>query len=143
METPKSVFLYIVKPGGIIEPVPSEETDIRTLTPEDWDGTRWARWMHEFKDTPFKEGGRLVAKDYIHQGGPGSTLVSTMFLGYDIGGPTGDPVLFETRIFGVITDVKMKVVLGSHYTSYEDALAGHARTIAALTGNQIGGDNGG
>lgn len=73
----------------------------------------WAEW--------FESANRQVASDSV-----GDVIVSTVFLGLDHNWNNGgDPVLWETMIFG-----------GSHdgycdrYSSRAEALAGHASALA-------------
>lgn len=63
---------------------------------------------------------KITKQDYI-----GDVFVSTVFLGIDHSyEKKGDPVLWETMIFGGKHDEYQE-----RYTSHEDALAGHQRAI--------------
>lgn len=62
-------------------------------------------------------------------GEQGEMLVSTIFLGIDHGfGRGGDPVLFETMVFGAgcYGDLQHR------YTSWEEALEDHNRIVAEI-----------
>ena len=82
------------------------------------DRFRWAEWL-EGAD-------RKIGNDYI-----GEVHVSTVFLGIDHAFGEGPPVLWETMIFG-----------GPHndyqerYTSREDAIAGHAKALRIVRGEE-------
>jgi hypothetical protein len=73
---------------------------------------KWARW--------FQTENRHVVLDSL----PNGVQVSTVFLGLDHGYGHGDPILFETMIFG-----------GEHnqyterYSTYEQAEEGHKRAV--------------
>jgi len=63
---------------------------------------------------------KITKQDYI-----GDVFVSTVFLGIDHNYENqGDPVLWETMIFGGMYDEYQE-----RYTSHEDALAGHQRAL--------------
>lgn len=80
----------------------------------------WARW-YERVDRE-----RQIARTDLAGGG----YVSTVFLGIDHGWGEGDPVLWETMVFDTPDGDDHQ----ERYTSREDALAGHARIVAALGG---------
>ncbi len=58
---------------------------------------------------------------------PGDVQISTVFLGLDHGWGRGEPVLFETMIFGGQHDQHMW-----RYTSREAAVLGHLEVLDAL-----------
>lgn len=71
----------------------------------------WAQW--------FESADRRVAEDRI-----GAFRISTVFLGLDHAfGEQGDPVLFETMVFG--PDGESADM--DRYSTWSDAQAGHAR----------------
>jgi hypothetical protein len=76
---------YVVDKGGVVR----KELDL----------LKSARWFEEASDVLFEDGGRRVAK--YERGG---VTVSTVFLGFDHGYGRGEPVLFETMIFGMGED---------------------------------------
>lgn len=73
---------------------------------------KWAQW--------YEKADRHVKNDYL----PNDIHVSTVFLGIDHNWGGGNPILFETMIFG-----------GEHneyqerYETWEEAEAGHQRAI--------------
>lgn len=73
---------------------------------------KWAAWM--------ENGGRTLANDELS----GGVNVSTVFLGLDHRSEGGDPVLWETMIFGGAHDQFQE-----RYISRQDALAGHAKAL--------------
>ena len=79
----------------------------------------WARWMQQGFDKT-----KRVAKTAVSE----EVEVSTVFLGLDHNFGDGPPVLFETMVFG-----------GAHsedlwrYCTWDEAVAGHERIVAALT----------
>lgn len=88
--------------------------DGQTPIPEP-DTLRWAQWFESAK--------RHVADDEV-----GPLRVSTVFLGlnHDFG-LGGDPVLWETMIFGAPGELDG---YQRRYTSYAEALAGHQEAVA-------------
>ena len=76
------------------------------------DMATWAVW---FKNTA----NRRVGNDYI-----GKVHVSTVFLGLDHNFRGGEPVLFETMIFGGPLDQETW-----RYCTYEQAERGHAEAL--------------
>ena len=89
---------------------PREERDLLT----------WARWFEESREA------RTVARDEL----PGDVTVSTVFLGLDHSFALGgQPVLFETMVFGGPLDLEME-----RYHTREAALHGHAAMDARVTG---------
>ena len=83
----------------------------------------WAKW--------FEASGRarLVAQDKDERAGAPDVLISTVFLATDHSFGTGDPVLWETLVFGGPLDGEM-----TRYTSRSAAIAGHqamCRRVAA------------
>lgn len=93
--------LYVLNDLG--EPVP--EPDIQ-------------RWGEAFADGER----RTVARDEI-----GDVAVSTVFLGMDHGWGDGDPLLYETMVFGGPLDSEQ-----DRYTSRAAAVAGHAAMLARV-----------
>lgn len=93
--------------------------------------TEWAMWHSDrpcFK-LPFPDGGGVVGRDEI-----GAVTVSTVFLGIDHNfGGRGEPVLFETMIFGSgdphLDDYQER------YCSFAEALRGHQRAVALVKGS--------
>lgn len=86
-------------------------------TPRQVDALEWARWFETAK--------RHVADDRV-----GDYRVSTVFIGIDhrFEGE-GPPLLFETMVFkkdGSQAD------LIDRYATWDEAIAGHARTFAAV-----------
>jgi len=74
----------------------------------------WSKW--------FENSDRHVAKDHI-----GCTEVSTVFLGIDHSHGRGEPLLYETMIFGGRRDGYQ-----NRYTTREQALKGHAEAVAIV-----------
>lgn len=73
----------------------------------------WAKWFANFD-------ARRVAEDHI-----GSMRVSTVFLGLDYNmRANGDPILFETMIFGGPLDRTQW-----RYDTYAEAERGHAEAV--------------
>lgn len=89
--------------------------DHRTPVPCD-DMTTWGEWMG-------------TADRHVGHDMRNGIRVSTVFLGLDHGFGPGAPVLWETMIFGGPHDEYQE-----RYTSYDDALAGHARAVALAFG---------
>lgn len=74
---------------------------------------KWGRWFEKTKR-------RVIKQKYI-----GKVFVSTVFLGLDHRfGMSGDPILFETMIFGGKHDEYQE-----RYTTYEGALKGHKKAV--------------
>ena len=71
---------------------------------------------------PFSEGGKVVAKTRL----PDGVEVSTVFLGMDhgFGYGAGDPILFETMIFGGPQDQYQE-----RYCTFQEAQQGHAEAV--------------
>ena len=76
------------------------------------DLVEWAMWMGESN--------RQIARDEI-----GDVRVSTAFIGIAPGEADGVPALFETMVFPS-NSVR-------RYTTYQQALAGHAQTVRDLS----------
>ena len=74
----------------------------------------WSKW--------FENSDRHVAKDYI-----GCAEVSTVFLGIDHSHGDGEPLLYETMIFGGKHDGYQ-----DRYPTREKALLGHAEAVALV-----------
>ena len=88
--------------------------------PED-DIPTWGKWFEE--DT---SRGR-VALDIIQET---HVKVSTVFLGLDHSFGSGDPILWETMIFGGVNDGYQ-----DRYSSHEDAVRGHAKALEIAKSN--------
>jgi hypothetical protein len=74
----------------------------------------WGKWFRNFDN-------RRVAQDHI-----GKVRISTVFLGLDHNmRASGDPILFETMIFGGPLDHQQW-----RYCTYSDAERGHAEAVA-------------
>lgn len=89
------------------------------------DPQAWRTWMRAAQ----QDGRRIVAKTQINS----RLSISTVFTGMDRG-PAGspgfdEPVLFETAIYedGEVIDTR-------DYTSWDEAVTGHAERVAALGG---------
>jgi hypothetical protein len=82
------------------------------------DVVQWARWLENM-------GNRRVDFDVI-----GNKEVSTVFLGIDhrFGG-RGPPLVFETMVFGVGDPMDGEC---NRYSSWDDAMTGHAATVRRL-----------
>ena len=75
---------------------------------------KWAKW--------FEEGGnRRVASDTVN-----GKMVSTVFLGLDHSFGHGEPLLYETMVFGTEDD------MAERYHTREEALEGHQRILDSL-----------
>lgn len=72
----------------------------------------WARWM--------QTGDRHVAQDLV-----GDVRISTVFLGLDHSHVGGDPLLFETMIFGGPHDGHQ-----TRASTWDEAEAQHAEAVA-------------
>ena len=79
---------------------------------------KWAQWFETAK--------RHVADDRIDQ-----VRISTIFLGIDHSFGEGEPVLFETMIFGGEHDQYTE-----RYCNKAAALAGHDQAVALVKDNQ-------
>jgi hypothetical protein len=84
--------------------------DGRNAKPEP-DLMKWAKW--------FEKADRHVAKDKI-----GDVRISTVFLGLDHSFGHGDPMLFESMIFGGSLDGEQ-----NRYSTWEQAEAGHKEFV--------------
>ena len=82
------------------------------------DVLEWARW--------YETADRHVAETVL----PNSVRVSTVFLGLDHSFSDGEPILFETMIFGGEHDEYQE-----RYSTWEEAEAGHKRALAKVEGN--------
>lgn len=71
---------------------------------------------------------RNVAKTDAYHPIRGKAHVSTVFLGLDHGFDDGDPVLFETMIFGGEHDREMW-----RYCTWAEAVEGHERAVRLVT----------
>ena len=81
----------------------------------------WARWFEEASEE------RIVAQDRI-----GDVRISTVFLGLDHSFGQGDPLLFETMIFGGAHDQYQR-----RYLTREAAIKGHAEAVRLVTPNTV------
>jgi hypothetical protein len=77
------------------------------------DVLQWGRWFESTIN-------RHVADDYVVDPQAHQVRVSTVFLGLDHSFGGGDPVLFETMIFGGASDGYQE-----RYTTWDAALARH------------------
>lgn len=93
---------YILKRGLLNRGKPVPEPDLN----------KWCRW--------FEKANRVVRQDKVSR----NVLVSTVFLGFDHSFGTGEPVLWETMIFGGPEDQYQE-----RYTSLNAALKGHQRAL--------------
>ena len=84
------------------------------------DVIRWAQWFHEHSQ-PSKDGGSARHAGYSVRG---DVLISTVFLGFDHGWGLGDPVLWETMVFGGSLGGEQ-----ARYRSREEAELGHAAMV--------------
>ena len=82
---------------------------------------KWGEW--------FRDNDRTIAKDDI-----GNVQISTVFLGFDHRFGPGDPILYETMIFGGEHDQYQ-----DRYCTREEALKGHQEAIDKVTGAKLGG----
>lgn len=79
---------------------------------------KWAKWFDSDEH-------RRVAFDQI-----GDVRISTVFLGLDHRFGQGEPLLFETMIFGETSDG-----WSDRYSTWAEAEAGHARAVALVKGD--------
>jgi len=77
------------------------------------DALEWARW--------FETADRHVAQTIL----PSGVRVSTVFLGLDHSFCDGEPILFETMVFGKCKYDEYQ----ERYSTYEEAEIGHARIV--------------
>lgn len=76
----------------------------------------WARW--------FGTANRVVKQTEVAKG----VEVSTVFLGLDHNFRGGDPILFETMIFGGARDQEQE-----RYHTWDEAAEGHERIVASFS----------
>lgn len=76
----------------------------------------WARW--------FGSANRVVKQTEVVKG----VEVSTVFLGIDHNFSGGDPILFETMIFGGARDQECE-----RYRTWDEAAQGHTRIVESFT----------
>ena len=108
-----SVYIEVESPDGTIT--------VRPRTEEDDAHAAWAeRWSMQ---------DHLGTKDIVDPdtGERHTVLVSTVFLSVVHGHRDGKPVLYETMVFGDGSWGEVGEVL--RYTSREEAIAGHQRTV--------------
>lgn len=79
---------------------------------------KWAAWFEDATN-------RVVAKDSF-----GKIKVSTVFLGLDHSFDEGEPILWETMVFGGELDQEM-----DRYGSLEDAKEGHKKMCELVKEN--------
>jgi hypothetical protein len=79
----------------------------------------WAAWFAQSHEA------RVVVKTEL----PSGTTVSTVFLGIDHGFHGGDPVLWETMMFGGAYDLAC-----DRYRSRKDAIVGHEVWVLVAKG---------
>jgi hypothetical protein len=79
------------------------------------DVLEWGRWFEDAQ----RKGLRTVARDNI-----GKILISTVFLGLDHNWGDGNPILYETMIFGGKHDEYQE-----RYCTKEEALEGHKKAV--------------
>lgn len=84
-------------------------------TPVAVDAKTWANFFESIEN-------RRVAEDQI-----GNARVSTVFLGLDHNFGSGDPLLFESMVFGGPLDKEMW-----RYHTYAEAERGHAEAVTAV-----------
>lgn len=89
----------------LVDKIPTPVTDV----------LEWAKW--------FEKGNRHVAYTVL-----GVRTISTVFLGIDYSFGFGDPLLFETMIFGPDGDEYQE-----RYCTYEEAEAGHKEAVELAT----------
>lgn len=77
----------------------------------------WAKW--------FESANRHVAKDKIK-----SVRISTVFLGLDHCYTNGQPILFETMVFGGKHDQWQ-----DRYSTWEEAEIGHKKAVQMVKGD--------
>jgi len=92
--------LYILDEHGEVQPCP--------------DVLAWGRWMEANRLT------RHVAEDYDEGDGEKQVRVSTVFLGLDHNHWGGQPILWETMVFGGALDGEQQ-----RYASRDAAVRGH------------------
>lgn len=59
----------------------------------------------------------------------GELLISTVWLGLDLSFGRGDPLIFETMVFGAKDEIVQR-----RYHTFEEARRGHIETVHAVTG---------
>jgi len=105
MTIPSEWSYYKLDEAG--EPVPCENI------------LEWAAWFAQNHES------RVVVKTEL----PSGTTVSTVFLGIDHGFRGGDPVLWETMMFGGNYDLAC-----DRYRSRRDAIVGHEMWVLVAKG---------
>jgi hypothetical protein len=75
----------------------------------------WAQWMGTGDNS-------VIKREQV-----GRVRVSTVFLGLDHGWGTGQPLMWETMVYGGKLDGTCE-----RYTSRADAIEGHARVVARV-----------
>ena len=81
----------------------------------------WARWFESATEE------RIVAQEHI-----GDVRISTVFLGMDHSGGQGEPLLFETMVFGGTHDGSQR-----RYSTRDAAIKGHAQALRLVTPNTV------
>lgn len=92
----------------LIGKIPSKEPDI----------LKWGEWM--------ERSDRHIGNDMIRD----NIQISTVFLGLDHNWSGGNPILFETMIFGGLHDGYQE-----RYYSWEEAEIGHKEALKLVTGD--------
>jgi len=107
-------YIEVEAPDGTVTVRPLTEEDGPDTFP--WSSERWSMQDH------------LDTKDIDPDTGKRHTvMVSTVFLSVVHGHRDGKPVLYETMVFGDGSWGEVGEVL--RYTSREEAIAGHQRTV--------------
>lgn len=89
--------------------------------PKETDLMTWAKWFSDREKS-------IVKQTYIPKDGdPKGIMVSTVFLGIDHQYGEGEPLLFETMIFGINDNEYQE-----RYSTWEEAEAGHEKAIATV-----------
>jgi hypothetical protein len=100
--------------------VPDGEGGFRAATL--WE---WAGWNEIHRLAPFPEGGKVVGREEL----PGNVVVSTVFLGLNHNYHGGEPILFETMVFGGPHDDYQR-----RYRTHQEAQQGHAEALRMVKG---------
>lgn len=84
----------------------------------------WNRWFKVFEN-------RRVGMDILNKGKENETLISTVFLGIDHNWYGGEPLLFETMIFGGKHDGYQ-----NRTSSWQDAMSCHEYVLKLVKGEE-------
>lgn len=82
------------------------------------DAAAWAKWYEDHREE------RIVARTSVAPG----LLISTVFLGLDHAFGGGEPVLFETMVFGGDWAEQEQ----ERYSTIDEARRGHARMVTKV-----------